>query len=321
LPRLAAVTKTGLTLQQRRVREARRALAARGLVECVTYSFVPKTHAALFGARDNTVVEVANPISADLDAMRPSVLPSLLAAAARNAARGLTPAHLFEIGPQFSGNEPGQQALAAVALRAGSPPRSWGGAAQAPDAFSAKADALALIEALGGPAANLIAFADAPGWYHPGRSGVLRLGNVVVASFGELHPSVLSAFDLKGPAAAFEVFPETIPAPKARPTRTKPALSLSQFQAVERDFAFLVKDTVSAAEIVKAAAGADKALIERVDVFDVYAGKGVEPGFKSIAIAARLQPKSATLTEAEIEAAAAKIVAAVTKATGGTLRG
>ncbi len=320
LPRPAAVTRAALDAGQRRKALARRALASRGLVECVSYSFVPKAQAALFGATGNAVVEVANPISADLDAMRPSVLPSLLQAASRNAARGISPAALFEIGPQFFGAEPGQQSLAATGLRAGEPARAWTGKPPAPDVFAAKADAIALIEALGGPAANLTASADAPDWYHPGRSGCLRLGPKVVATFGELHPRVLAAFDLKGPAAAFEVLVEAIPSPKAKPTRTKPALAVSPYPAVERDFAFLVEARVAAAEIVKAAAGADKALIEGVEAFDVYQGERLEPGRKSVAVAVRLQPKDRTLTESDIDAVSAKIVAAVAKATGAALR-
>ncbi|MBL9009792.1 MAG: phenylalanine--tRNA ligase subunit beta [Alphaproteobacteria bacterium] len=321
LPRLAAVTKPGLSPAQRRVREARRALGARGLVEAVSYSFIPRAHARLFGGGEEAML-LANPISADLDAMRPSVLPSLIAAASRNAARGLTPAHLFEVGPAFAGSGDADQPTVAAGLRAGQGARQWSGAPFVPDVFAAKADALALIEALGGPAANLTVVADAPGWYHPGRSGQLKLGpKTVIARFGELHPSVMEAMDIKGPAAAFEVFVDAIPLPKARATKTKPALVLSDYQAVERDFAFLVNASVAAADLIKAAAGADKGLIERVDLFDLYEGKGVPEGQKSLAIAVRLQPKDRTLTEPEIEAVAQKIVAAVAKATGGSLRG
>lgn len=321
LPRLNAVTKPGLDPAQRRSREARRALAGRGLVEAVTYSFIPRAHAALFGGGDESM-QLANPISADLDAMRPNVLPSLIAAAVRNAARGLTPSHLFEVGPAFASAGETDQPYVATGLRAGVAARQWAGAAPVPDAFMAKADALALIEALGGPVANLSVWTDAPGWYHPGRSGQLKLGpKTVVARFGELHPKVLEAIDLKGPASAFEVFLDAIPLPKAKATKTKPALVLSDYQAVERDFAFVVSQSVAAGDVVKAAAGADKSLIESVSVFDVYEGKGVPEGAKSLAIAVRMQPKDKTLTEAEIEAVGARIVAAVAKATGGTLRG
>jgi len=321
LPRLSAVTKPGLDPAQRRAREARRALAGRGLVEAVTNSFIPRAHAKLFGGGDESM-QLANPISADLDAMRPNVLPSLIAAAVRNAARGLSPAHLFEVGPAFAGAGETEQPYVATGLRAGTPARQWTGAAPAPDVFMAKADALALIEMLGGPVANLSVWTDAPGWYHPGRSGQLKLGpKTVVARFGELHPKILAEMDLKGPAAAFEVFLDAIPLPKPKATKTKPALVLSDYQAVERDFAFVVPEGVAAADVVKAAAGADKVLIDSVSVFDVYQGKGVAEGSKSLAIAVRLQPKDKTLTEPEIEAVAQKIVAAVAKATGGTLRG
>jgi phenylalanyl-tRNA synthetase beta chain len=321
LPRVSAVTKPGLTPAQRRAREARRALAGRGLVEAVTNSFIPRAHAALFGGGDESL-QLANPISAELDAMRPNVLPSLIAAAARNAARGLTPAHLFEVGPAFAGTGDAEQPYVATGLRAGASPRQWSGAPFVPDVFAAKADALALIEALGGPVANLSVVADAPSWYHPGRSGQLKLGpKTVIARFGDLHPAVLEAMDLKGPAAAFEVFLDAIPLPKAKATKTKPPLILSDYPAVERDFAFVVADRVAAADVVKAAAGAEKVLIERIDIFDVYAGKGMAEGTKSLAIAVRLQPRDKTLTEAEIDAVGAKIVAAVAKATGGTLRG
>ncbi|BCW87363.1 Phenylalanine--tRNA ligase beta subunit [Alphaproteobacteria bacterium SO-S41] len=320
LPRVNAVTKPGLTLAQRRAREARRSLAGRGLVEAVTNSFIPRAHAALFGGGDESM-QLANPISAELDAMRPNVLPSLIAAASRNAARGLVPSHLFEVGPAFAGTGDADQPTVATGLRAGTSARQWRGAAFAPDVFAAKADALALIESLGGPVGNLTVWTDAPSWYHPGRSGQLKLGpKTVVARFGELHPAVLEAMDLKAPTAAFEVFLDAIPLPKAKPTKTKAALVLSDYPAVERDFAFLVADRVAAGDVVKAAAGADKVLIAGVDVFDVYAGKGVAEGHKSLAIAVRLQPKDRTLTDAEIDVVGQKIVAAVTKATGGTLR-
>lgn len=320
LPRLAAVTKPGLTPTQRRNREARRALGGRGLVEAVTNSFIPRAHAVLFGGGDEGL-QLANPISADLDAMRPAVLPSLIAAAVRNAARGLSPQHFFEVGPAFLGAGETEQPVIATGLRAGTGARQWSGTPLKPDVFVAKADALALIEALGGPVANLSVWTDAPSWYHPGRSGQLKLGpKTVIARFGELHPKVLAAMDLKGPACGFEVFIDAIPVPKAKPTKTKPVLVLSDYQAVERDFAFLVGSGVSAADVVKAASGADKALIEKVDVFDLYEGKGVPEGQKSLAIAVRLQPKDRTLTEAEIDAVGQKVVAAVQKATGGSLR-
>ncbi len=321
LPRPATIQPAVLTPMQKRVRAAKRTLAARGLSEAMTWSFVSRAQAQLFGGVPEALI-LANPISADLDAMRPSVLPGLLAAAQRNAARGSKDLGLFEVGPQFYGPEPGEQLTAASGLRLGAGPRNWGKQPWNADVFQAKADVLAILDACGvaGEAAQVAT--DAPAWYHPGRSGALKLGpKNVLAYFGELHPRILQAFDLTGPVAAFEVMLETLPAQKAKPTKTKPKLDLAEFQAVERDFAFLIDAKVAAADIVKAAAGADRALIESVTVFDVYEGKGVDPGKKSLAIAVRLQPKDRTLTEAEIESVSSKIVGAVAKATGATLRG
>lgn len=319
LPRESAVTRPALSREQRRLRDARKALAARGMAECVTYSFVPSAHARLFGGADSLLLE--NPISADLDAMRPSIIPALLDAVARNAARGFDDSALFEVGPQFASSTPGDQAMVAAGVRSSSGMRHWSGKIAAPDVFTAKADVLGLLEALGVPTAALQIAAEAPGTYHPGRSGVLRLGpKTMIARFGELHPNILKAFDIKTPVAAFEVFMDALPMPKPKATRTKPPLVKSDFPAVERDFAFVVAAHVTAGDILRAAQGASKELIERVSLFDVYQGKGVEDGKKSVAIAVRFQPMTKTLTDAEIDAEAQKIVAAVAKATGATLR-
>jgi len=320
MPRSSSVPLPVLTAMQKRVRAAKRTLAARGLVEAMTWSFVSKAQAELFGGVPDALL-VANPISADLDAMRPSVLPGLLAAAQRNGARGVKDLGIFEVGPQFTGPEPGEQLTAASGIRVGAGPRNWSKQGWNADVFQAKADVLAVLESCGFAGESAQVTADAPAWYHPGRSGALRLGpKNVLAFFGELHPRVLAAFDLTGPIAAFEVMLETLPAPKAKPTKTRPKLELSEFQAVERDFAFLVDAKVAAAEIVKAASSVDRALIENVAVFDVYEGQGIESGKKSLAVAVRLQPRDRTLTEPEIEAVAAKIVGAVTKATGAKQR-
>jgi phenylalanyl-tRNA synthetase beta chain len=320
LPRPPSIPLPVLTPMQKRVRAAKRTLAARGLVEAMTWSFVAKAQAELFGGVPEALL-VANPISADLDAMRPSVLPGLLGAAQRNGARGVKDLGVFEVGPQFTGPEPGEQLTAATGIRIGAGPRNWAKEGWNADVFQAKADVLAVLESCGFAGESAQVTADAPAWYHPGRSGALRLGpKNVLAFFGELHPRVLAAFDLTGPVAAFEVMLETLPAPKAKPTKTRPKLDLPEFQAVERDFAFLVDAKVAAAEIVKAASSVDRALIENVSVFDVYEGQGIEPGKKSLAIAVRLQPRDRTLTEPEIEAVAAKIIGAVTKATGATQR-
>ncbi len=328
IPTVALTRETALphpvvTLAQRRVSLARTALARRGLSEAVTFSFISEDLARPFGgARDE--LRLVNPISADLDIMRPSVLPGLAAAAARNADRGTSDVALFEVGPQYADVTPTGQARVAAGLRAGAAaPRHWAGASRGVDAFDGKGDALAVLGACGAPVENLQATADAPVWYHPGRSGVLRLGPKVLANFGELHPRILSALDLRGPVAAFEVFLDAVPVPKAGKGgdgRQRPALVLSPFQAVARDFAFIVDENLPAEKLLRAAKGADKALITKVELFDVYAGKGVDEGKKSLAIAVTLQPTTHTLTDAEIEAVAAKIVAQVSRVTGGVLR-
>ncbi len=318
MPRASAVANPVLTTAQRRTSIARRALAARGFNECVSFSFIPRAHAALFGGGDEAR-QLENPISVDLDALRPSLLPSLLAAAQRNQARGNSFLMLFEIGAQFASGEPGAQANVAAGVRVGAASRHWTKMTTPTDAFAAKADALATLEAALGQAFNAPVQAGAAPWYHPGRSGTLALGpQTIIAYFGELHPKIIAAYDLKGPAAAFEIFLAALPEPRA--VKARPPLVASDLQAVERDFAFVVDANVTADQIVRAAKNADRVLIETVSVFDVYEGKGVPEGKKSIAIAVRLQSKDKTLTDAEIEAVAQKIVSAVTKATGGSLR-
>jgi phenylalanyl-tRNA synthetase beta chain len=320
LPRTSAVTKPVLTTSQRRVRDAKRTLAARGFVETVNDSFVPRAHAKLFGGGGDEL-QIANPISAELDAMRPSVLPSLLAAASRNQARGFKDVLFFEVGPQFSGGAPGEQLVVATGIRKGAGQRHWSGKPPAPDVFAAKADAIALLDALGAPTTTVQITPDAPAWYHPGRSGVMRLGpKNLMAVFGEIHPKILGQFDLEGPVSAFEVVLDSIPSPKQKATKEKPPLVLSDYPAVERDFAFVVDSKVTAADIVKAAQGVDRVLIESISVFDVYEGKGIDPGKKSIAIAVRLQPKDKTMTDDDIKSVSDKIVAAVIKATGAVQR-
>ena len=318
MPRPSAVARPVLTPAQKRMRAARRTLAARGFNETIAYAFIPRAHAALFGGGDEPR-QLENPISAEMDALRPSVLPSLLAAAQRNAARGFADQRLFEIGAQFESGIPGAQATAAAGIRVGGAARSWTKDTHGADAFDAKADLLAVLEAAMGAPMNAPVKSGAPAWYHPGRSATLALGAKVLAHFGELHPSVLALFDLKGPASAFEIFLDAIPESKAK-TRARPLFQPSPFPAVERDFAFVVDAKVTAEEIVRSARNAERNLIERVDVFDVYEGAGVPEGRKSLAIAVRLQPKERTLTDAEIDAVAQKIVTAVGKATGGTLR-
>ncbi|MEE8333908.1 MAG: phenylalanine--tRNA ligase subunit beta, partial [Alphaproteobacteria bacterium] len=239
---------------------------------------------------------------------------------ARNQARGQENPALFEVGPQYADDTPEGQALVAAGLRAGmTGPRSWAAPPRAVDAFDAKADALAALAGAGAPVANAQVEADAPGWYHPGRSGTIRLGKTVLAHFGELHPRVLAAMDAEGPVAGFEIYLDDLPPVKAGPARK--LLALSAFQPVRRDFAFIVDEAVAAADLMRAARGADRQLITDVALFDLYQGKGVAEGRKSLAIAVTLQPTEATLTDAEIDAVADKIVAAVVKKTGGELRG
>jgi phenylalanyl-tRNA synthetase beta chain len=228
---------------------------------------------------------------------------------------------LFEIGPEFGSANPGDQKTVAAGIRVGEPPRHWLKGAIRPDVFAAKADGLAVLEAAWGQDAGGVPVEQGgANGYHPGRSGRIVMGKTDLVRFGEVHPSILAALDLKGPVSAFEIYLDSIPAPKTRGGKARAKLDLSPFMAVERDFAFIVPSTTAANQVVKAARGADQQLIERVDVFDLYEGKGVPEGKKSLAIAVRLQPKERTLTDAEIESVAQKIVNAVTKATGGALR-
>ena len=321
LPRETTMPQPALTPAQRRVPLAKRLLASRGMVEAVTFSFMPSSQAALFGGPVKPEMMLANPISADLDAMRPSILGNLLAAAQRNANQGYPDLALFEVGPQYADPTPKGQSSMATGIRAGTTaPRDWTRQQRPVDAFDAKADLLALLEVLGAPAANAQVSTDAPDWYHPGRSGCLRLGPNVLGCFGELHPRLLAAYDLKGPVAGFELFLDRVPMPKAKKGSTKPFLKLSPFQPVERDFAFVVGTEIAAEQILRAAKGADKALVSEVGVFDVYEGTNLGEGKKSVAISVTLQPTERTLTEEDIEAVSQKIVAQVEKATGGSLR-
>ncbi len=319
-----ALPEPAITPGQRRVAIAKRALAARGLMEAVTFSFMDSRIAGRFAAGDRPPVALANPIAADLDVMRPSILPNLLQAVLRNAARGTGDLALFEVGPQYVDDTPEGQLLVAAGVRIGSVrPRHWAAHQRAADAFDVKADAQAILAVCGAPVDNLQVTMDAPGWYHPGRSGVLRLGPAVLAQFGELHPRVLRELGVKAAAAGFELFLERIPQPKAKGKgagSTRPLLQASPYQPVERDFAFVVAADVPADKVVRAARGADKALIQSVSLFDVFEGGNLGAGRKSLAIAVTLQATDRTLTEPEIAAASEKIVAAVTKATGAELR-
>jgi phenylalanyl-tRNA synthetase beta chain len=310
-----------LTKDQQRRTRTRRVLASRGLIEAVTVSFMPAQQAAMFGGAPESV-HLVNPISSDLAVMRPCLLPNLIAACGRNADRGLSDAPLFEVGPQYTGDAPEDQVMVAAAVRSGrSAPRNWATPARPVDTFDAKADALAALAALAVPIAKLQIDADAPPWYHPGRSGRLKLGpTMVLANFGEVHPAVLRRMGVKSPVAGAEIFLDALPRAKIRKSAARPLLDVLTLHPVERDFAFIVDDGVAAEAVLRAAGSAEPKLITWVDLFDVFSGGALVQGKKSLAITVTLQPREKTLTDAEIEAVSRKVVAAVEQATGGTLR-
>jgi phenylalanyl-tRNA synthetase beta chain len=327
LPRIRGeVVKPVLTVLQKRTRAAKRLLASRGLVEAVTWSFISQDAAKLFGGGARSLA-LANPIAADLSDMRPSLLPGLIRSAQANADRGHGDVALFEVGQIFQNDEPEGQLIAAAALRRGTARlegagRHWNGSVPPVDAFDAKADLMGLLSGLGVPVGGLQIVPGGPDWAHPGRSATLRFGpKGVIGAFGEIHPKVLKALDARGPLVAFEIHLDALPLPKYRPTKVKPRLALSGLQPVTRDFAFIVEKGVAAGEMVRSAQNADRALIADVGVFDLYEGPGVEAGKKSVALAVTLQPVEKTLTEAEIEAVGAKVVAEMAKRYGATLRG
>jgi phenylalanyl-tRNA synthetase beta chain len=300
------------------------------MVEAVTWSFIAKPQAELFGGGSKELA-LANPIASDLSDMRPSLLPGLVAIAQANADRGFPDAALFEVGQIFRGDRPQDQFVAAAGIRRGTASsagigRHWSGSPAA-DALDAKADAFAVLTAAGAPVQALQIAASSesknfPAWLHPGRSAAIQIGpQNVLGYFGELHPRVLEALKADGPMLAFEVILDRIPEAKQKPTRAKPVLELPAFQPVSRDFAFIVDRGVKAAEIVRAAQNVDKKLVSGVTVFDIYEGKGIDADKKSVAIAVTLQPRDKTLTDQEIDAVAAKVVAEVAKRTGGALRG
>jgi phenylalanyl-tRNA synthetase beta chain len=319
MARERAVAAPILTTLQKASRAAQRTLASRGLMEAVTWSFTSSALAARFGGGSESL-RLVNPISSELDAMRPSILPNLVAAAGRNLDRGAENIGLFEVGPTYAGNTSEGQTRNAAGIRQGrTGPRHWLHDSRDVDAYDAKTDALAVLEACGVAARSLTVAAEAPSWFHPGRSGVLKQGPwKVLATFGEIHPGVLREMSVRGPVAAFEVVLDVLPQPKKKGT-ARPNLDAPDLLPVVRDFAFVVDEATEAADVLAAAAKADP-LVANVSVFDVFTGQGVPEGKKSLAIAARLQPRKRTLTDDEIDAAAKRIVAAVEAATGGTLR-
>ncbi len=323
LARAPGVSRPILTPAQTRERAVRRRIAASGYDECVTYSFIDAEAAGLFGGGDEPT-RLENPISSEMSHMRPALLPGLLRAAARNQARGFNDLALFEVGQAFHGGEPEEQVLMVSGIRTGhAGPRDPHGPRRPVDVFDVKRDVEAALDAAGAPARVTIG-REGPAWWHPGRHGIVRLGpKTALAEFGEIHPKVLDALDVKGPVVGFTVFLEAIPFPRSRST-TRPALAATDLQAVERDFAFVVDTRVEAEALIRGARAAKSPLIADVAVFDVFAGPKAEAqmgeGRKSVAISVRLEPKDATLTEAEIEEISAKIVAGVASATGGVLR-
>ncbi len=318
-PRAHGYRAPAASVGESRARLARRALAGAGYLECVTWSFCERKHAALFGGGADALM-LANPIAADLDCMRPSALPNLLRAAQRNADRGRGDVMFFEAGPAWTNDDDSGQARTVAAIRQPKPQRHWA-VADAPDLYAMKRDCLLALAAMGAPVASLQTGPASAPWQHPGRGGALKIGNRVVATFGDVHPCILAGLDVDGPALAFEIFVDLLPPPRAKATREKPALEKLDLMPLTRDFAFVVDDAVAAADLVRAAYGADKQLIADVALFDVYRGQGVGDGKKSLAIEVTLQPREKTLADADIEAVSAKIVGAVVKATGGVLRG
>ncbi|MBX4952986.1 phenylalanine--tRNA ligase subunit beta [Rhizobium binae] len=326
----AAVNGRILTTLQIRTRAAKRALASRGMLEAVTWSFIPEDQARLFGG-GSPGLKLANPIAAEMSDMRPSLLPGLLTAAQRNADKGYGDVAIFEVSGTYENDRPDGQRRVAGGIRRGTASlagggRMWSnavkGGGKPVDVFDAKADALAVIEACGLPMGNIQIEQGGPEWYHPGRSGTIKMGpKVVLGYFGEFHPLTLEALDVSGALCGFEVYLDAMAEPKKKATRTKPALELSPFQAVKRDFAFVVDKTVEAGAIIKAATGADRKLVTGVTVFDVFEGASVGEGKKSVAIEVQIQPVERTLTDEDFEALTQKIVASVAKFTGGVLRG
>lgn len=308
------------TETRERLSKIRQTLASCGMTEAITWSFMSSDKAKIFGGGSDDL-QLKNPISSEWDCMRPSILPNLIEAIGRNAARGHKDITLFESGLIYKDATPEGQTPTVAGVRAGNDAvKNIYAAVRSVDVFDAKADVYAALEAAGAPTANLQITTDAPHWYHPGRSGVLRLGKAALAFFGEIHPSMLKMLDVQGPVVGFELFVQEIPAAKKKKSTARKKLEVSEYQSSTRDFAFIVDEKMQAQDVLRAVTGADKNLIEEVSLFDVYQGKGVEEGKKSLAISIRIQPKDHTLTEAELEAVSAKVVAAVSKL-GGVLRG
>ncbi|MGZ8312063.1 MAG: phenylalanine--tRNA ligase subunit beta [Allosphingosinicella sp.] len=315
LPRAPGVARPTATAEQRLERKARRTAAGRGLNEAVTWSFISEAEAAPFGG---SAWVLANPISEDMKVMRPSLLPGLLAAARRNLARGAESVRLFELGRRYLGDK--EHPTLGIVLAGEAGPRHWRtGKARLFDGFDAKAEALAVLAAIGAPVDNLQLLGDAPAVYHPGRSGRLALGpKNVLAEFGALHPRLLRAFDLDGPVAAAEIFLDAVPQRRTAGFM-RSAYAPPPLQAVKRDFAFLVPEALAADQLLRAVRGADKAAIAGAGLFDLFTGAGVPEGQKSLAVEVILQPGEKSFTDEELKAISARVVAAAAKL-GATLR-
>ncbi len=321
LPTSSREIVTGLNQTQRRIRMAKRTAAATGLRETVTWSFLPSFQAKLFGELDPALV-LDNPVSSDLDAMRPNLLPNLITAAGRNADRGLKNVSLFESGNQFSSDKPEGQHYVIAGIRAGqSHERHWQQNPKDVDVYDAKADAVAILSSIGVNATTAQVVAEAPSWYHPGRSGVIRLGpKNIMAYFGEIHPSILKKLDVKGPIVGFEIMIDNIPLPRSKSGNSRGPLKASDFQMVERDFAFVVDKDLPSENIIKIISSVNKKLIDNISVFDIYTGTGIDDDKKSIAVNVRLQPFDKTMTDEEIENFRTKVIEVIAKKTGGILR-
>lgn len=321
LPEIALPRPNGvhgiLQPKQRREVSVRRAMANRGGCQTITWSFMSSKDAVPFRTKD--AVLIANPISADLNEMRPNLLPNLVSAARSNITKGTFDGCLFEVGPQFFGFKPMEQETVACQLRFGqATPRHWAVAQRPVDVFDAKADALAALDAAEAPQSVQIV-REAPAWYHPGRSGAVKIGKTVLAYFGELHPKILKAMDVKTTVCACEVFLDRLPPAKKKNGKGVKTLKLSAFTPIFRDLAFLVDRKVDADKIVSAAKNTDKVLITDVSVFDLYEGEALGDK-KSVAIQLTIQPVEKTMTDEEIESVCRRVVDAVGVATGATLR-
>lgn len=315
-------TRTPETVLQTRARKSRSALIAQGYAEAVTWSFMNQERARTFGANDNPALVLSNAISSEMGYMRPSIIPNLIDAAIQNADKGQPNIALFEIGPVFNSPRPDGQQIVAAGIRAGNmTDRHWAEdiKQRGVDVFDIKADVLQVLEAMDAPTSAQIS-RDAPSYYHPGRSGAMRLGKNVLAYFGEIHPAVIDEIGIKGPLCGFEIILDNIPAARSSGTQKK-HLDIPSLQAVTRDFAFVVQNDVEADSLLRVVKSADKNLITDAWIFDVYSGKGVDEGHKSIALSVTIQPVLETLTDKDLEDLSSRITDAVQKKTGGVLRG